>query len=77
MTRFEKTDERYRLLERLPPIVDGRVHFRKKPHQSRFLLCVINMDEDVVSVLYKINKKSTDDLGNKCTRLTFEHCVKN
>ena len=77
MTRFEKDDERYQLLLRLPRIVDGRVHFRKKPNQSRYLLCVLDMDDDVVSVFYKINMKSTDEMGNKCTRMSFDHCVKN
>ena len=74
--RFDKTDERYRLLERLPRIVDGQFVFRKKARQCRFILCVLDLDDDVVSVLYKINEKSTDDLGNMCARVTFTHCVK-
>ena len=76
MTRIDKMDERYHMLSRLPRIVDGRVAFRKKPNQCRYLLCVIDLDDTLVSVFYKINKKSTDDMGNKCTRLTFEHCEK-
>lgn len=73
MGRFEKQDERYVLLSRIPPNQNGRVVFRKKrAHARAYMLCVLALDDTFVNVLYKIDSKGTDDRGNACESVSFD-----
>ena len=73
MGRIEKNDERYILLAHIPRNQNGRVVFpKRRTHARSYMLCVLELDETVVTVLYKVNSKSTDDMGNKCESVSFD-----
>ena len=73
MGRIDKNDARYLLLARVPRNQDGRVVFRKKrSHARAYMLCVLELDDAVVTVLYKMNTKTADEAGNPCTSVSFD-----
>jgi hypothetical protein len=76
MGRIDKNDERYYMLARMPRNQNGRVVFRKKrTHACSYTLCVLEIEEKIIKVLYKLNPKSVDEMGNPCAMLSFDECA--
>jgi hypothetical protein len=75
--RIPKSDERYNLLLRVPRNDNGRVSFRKKrTHHCAYTLCALELGDDLVVVLYKLNPETTDEAGNKCASVSFDEYVR-
>jgi hypothetical protein len=43
------------MLSKMPRVRDGRVVFRKKPGRAKYMIAVLEMDEHVHLVLYRMS----------------------
>lgn len=69
MGKLLPTDKRYKMLLKIPKVRDGRVVFRKKPGKAKYVIAVIETDDEVHLVLYRF--LNIVDEGHPITMMTF------
>jgi len=70
MGRLSITDKRYKMLSKLPMVQDGRVIFRKKPGRAKYMIAVVEMEESVHVVLYRMSV--IDNNGERVMAMSFK-----
>jgi hypothetical protein len=58
------------MLSKLPMVQDGRVIFRKKPGRAKYMIAVVEMEESVHVVLYRMSV--IDNNGERVMAMSFK-----
>jgi len=62
MGRILQTDKRYKMLSKMPRVQDGRVVFRKKPGKAKYIIAIMEADDHIHSVLYRMTVVVNDGI---------------